>query len=113
MDGTWIMPALDAVVVAMLASVVWRLRGDPHAEWTCGRRRCACSSVCATIVAARAAGRHAAARPRPRPRCTHERDGYAARRGFEPAAGRRAGDRRASVRRRAWRADHLLFLVRR
>src|SRR5205085_3804749 len=39
MDGTWIMPALDAVVVAMLASVVWRLRGDPHAEWDARERR--------------------------------------------------------------------------
>jgi len=32
MDTTWIMPALDVIVIAMLAAVLWRLRRDPSAE---------------------------------------------------------------------------------
>jgi len=32
MNGTWIMPALDAVVIVTLAAVSWRLRRDPHAQ---------------------------------------------------------------------------------
>ncbi len=39
MDGTWIMPAVDAVVVALLAAVLWRLRRDPHARWEERERR--------------------------------------------------------------------------
>jgi 3-oxoacyl-ACP reductase-like protein len=39
MDGTWIMPAADAIVVAMLAAVLWRLRRDPHAGWEERERR--------------------------------------------------------------------------
>ena len=41
MNGTWIMPALDAVVIVMLAAVSWRLRRDPqaHADWEERERR--------------------------------------------------------------------------
>ncbi len=31
--STWMMPALDAIAIAMLGAVLWRLRRDPVAAW--------------------------------------------------------------------------------
>jgi hypothetical protein len=36
---TWFAPALDALVIVLLAAVLWHLRRDPTAAWTVRERR--------------------------------------------------------------------------
>jgi hypothetical protein len=37
--STWIMPALDALAITLLAAVLWRLRRDPAAAWDAREQR--------------------------------------------------------------------------
>lgn len=52
----WVMPALDAVVIALLAAVLWRLRRDPAAAWDAREHRLADAFERLRMLAAQSEG---------------------------------------------------------